>query len=80
VSDLPLDVDPTMPRIADWGDVKYAHAQYVLAPTILAHADHALPLVLANFEDPERLEQLIATGRYRVLARPAASVALLERR
>jgi len=80
LSDLPLDTDPSRPRESGWGDMKYAHAQYALAPTILAHADRALPLVLANFEDPARLDRLLASGEYSVVERPAPSRALLRRR
>ena len=58
----------------------YARAQYALAPTILAHGDANLPLVLANFAEPAGLERAVDSGAYGVVARPARTIALLRRR
>ena len=58
----------------------YARAQYALAPTILAHSQPALPLVLANFADPAGLDRMLQSGKYAVLSRANPSVALLRRK
>lgn len=80
ISDEALDADPLAPRGSDTGDMMYARAQYALAPTIIAHGDRTLPLVLANFRAAERLERVIESGAFTVVNRPAANIALLRRR
>jgi len=80
ISDQALDADPLAPRGSDIGDMMYARAQYALAPTILAHEDRTLPLVLANFRSAGRLERVIESGAFSVVNRPAPNIALLRRR
>jgi hypothetical protein len=80
LSDEPVDADPSAPRRFDGGDMRYARAQYALAPTVLAHSGPPLPLVLADFARPSALDQVLASGEYELVARPAPGVALLRRR
>jgi hypothetical protein len=80
LSDEPLDSDPSLPRRFDSGDMRYARAQYALAPTILAHADPRLPLLLASFVQPAGLDRALASGEYSLVSRPSPALALLRRR
>jgi hypothetical protein len=80
LSDQPLDTDPTAARASNHGDLMYATAQYALAPTILAYSRSDAPLLVAYFNDAVRLDELLRSGSYDVLTRPAPNVALLRRR
>jgi hypothetical protein len=80
LSDEPVDADPRSSRDHDRGDMMYARAQYALAPVVLAHADPDLPVAIANFADRAGLDRLLAAGRYEVVARPSATIALLRRK
>ena len=80
LSDEPLDAVPDAPREHGWADMKYGHAQYALAPVVLAHGDASCPLLLANFAEPAALQALLASGRYRVVAAVSPTIALLGRR
>ena len=80
LSDEPLDTDPTKPREHGLADMDYAHAQYVLAPTILAVRDIQAELLLANFHDGDTLSKLISAQRFVVVSQPAPTVALLRRK
>src|SRR4051794_26597422 len=70
LSDEPLDVDPTQPREHGLADMDYAHAQYVLAPTVLAYGDQSPDLVLANFHDSAALSAVMSSGRFAVVSQP----------
>ena len=80
LSDEPLDTDPTLPRTHGGADMDYAHAQYVLAPTILDYRDRGAGEVLAVFRDGSALAAHISASRYEVLSQPAPNIALLRRR
>ena len=80
VTDEPLDADPALPREHGLADMRYAHAQYALAPVILAYADQSSALVLANFEHADALDRYLSTAAFTVIFRIAPATALLRRR
>ena len=69
------DVDPTVPRDG-WRRI---HAQYALAPTVLAHPREGRPRVFVDLADPALLDAAMRVHRLRTCETVAPGLYLCER-